>query len=236
MLFRSIDSMPVELDELARKIKQLEIEKLSMKKDKDEVSKERKQKIDEEISNFKENQNILKVKWNHEKDLLNKINTVSEQIDQLKIDADKAERTGALDKAAELTYGTLPKKQAEFAENKQKLMAIPPDQRILKENVDEEINAEIVAKWTNIPVTKLLTNEMGKLINMEDILAQRVIGQKEGISAVSNAIRRARSGISDQNKPIGTFLFLGPTGVGKTELAKTLAEFQIGRASCRERV
>ena len=220
-----IDSMPVELDELARKIKQLEIEKLSMKKDKDEVSKERKQKIDEEISNFKENQNILKVKWNHEKDLLNKINTVSEQIDQLKIDADKAERTGALDKAAELKYGTLPKKQAELAENKQKLMAIPPDQRILKENVDEEIIAEIVAKWTNIPVTKLLTNEMGKLINMEDILAKRVIGQKEGISAVSNAIRRARSGISDQNKPIGTFLFLGPTGVGKTELAKTLAEF-----------
>lgn len=220
-----IDSMPVELDELARKIKQLEIEKLSMKKDKDEVSKERKQKITEEISNLEEQQNALKVKWNYEKELLNNVNTISEQIDQLKIDAERAERNGALDKAAELKYGALPKKQAELAENKQKLKAIPPEQRILKESVDEEIIAEIVAKWTNIPVTKLLTNEMSKLINMEDILAQRVIGQKEGISAVSNAIRRARSGISDQNKPIGTFLFLGPTGVGKTELAKTLAEF-----------
>lgn len=220
-----IDSMPVELDELARKIKQLEIEKLSMKKDKDEVSKERKQKITEEISNLEEQQNALKVKWNYEKELLNNVNTISEQIDQLKIDAERAERNGALDKAAELKYGTLPKKQAELAENKQKLKAIPPEQRILKESVDDEIIAEIVAKWTNIPVTKLLTNEMSKLINMEDILAQRVIGQKEGISAVSNAIRRARSGISDQNKPIGTFLFLGPTGVGKTELAKTLAEF-----------
>ncbi|MBI9031646.1 ATP-dependent chaperone ClpB [bacterium] len=220
-----IDSMPVELDELARKIKQLEIEKLSMKKDKDELSKERKHKIDVEISNLKDNQNNLKAKWSYEKDLLNSLNTASEQIDILKSDIEKAERKGDLNKAAELKYGTLPKKLAELEENKKKLLAIPPEQRILKENVDEEIIAEVVAKWTNIPVTKLLTNEMSKLIKMEDILSKRVIGQKEGISALSNAIRRSRSGIADQNKPIGTFLFLGPTGVGKTELAKTLADF-----------
>ncbi len=220
-----IDSMPVELDELARKIKQLEIEKLSMKKDKDELSKERKQKIDVDISNFKDTQNNLKAKWSYEKELLNNINTASEQIDQIKSDIEKAERNGELNKAAELKYGNLPNKIAELKEKKEKLMEIPLDQRILKENVDEEIIAEVVAKWTNIPVTKLLTNESSKLLQMEDILAQRVIGQKEGITALSNAIRRSRSGIGDQNKPIGTFLFLGPTGVGKTELAKTLADF-----------
>jgi ATP-dependent Clp protease ATP-binding subunit ClpB len=220
-----IDSMPTELDELARKIKQLEIEKLSMKKDKDELSKERKHKIDVEISNLKDSQNNLKAKWSYEKELLNSLNTASEELDQLKSDIEKAERNGDLNKAAELKYGSLPKKQTELENNKQKLLAIPPEERILKENVDEEIIAEIVAKWTNIPVTKLLTNEMSKLIKMEDILSQRVIGQKEGISALSNAIRRSRSGIADQNKPIGTFLFLGPTGVGKTELAKSLADF-----------
>ncbi len=220
-----IDSMPVELDELARKIKQLEIEKLSMKKDKDELSKERKQKIDVDISNFKDTQNNLKAKWSYEKELLNNINTASEQIDQIKSDIEKAERNGELNKAAELKYGNLPNKIAELKEKKEKLMEIPLDQRILKENVDEEIIAEVVAKWTNIPVTKLLTNESSKLLQMEDILAKRVIGQKEGITALSNAIRRSRSGIGDQNKPIGTFLFLGPTGVGKTELAKTLADF-----------
>lgn len=220
-----IDSMPVELDELARKIKQLEIEKLSMKKDKDELSKERKHKIDIDMSNLKDTQNNLKAKWSYEKEILSSINTASEQLDQIKIDIERAERNGELSKAAELKYGTLPKKKAELEENKKKLLTIPSDQRLLKENVDEEIIAEVVAKWTNIPVTKLLTNEMSKLIKMEEILSQRVIGQKEGISALSNAIRRSRSGISDQNKPIGTFLFLGPTGVGKTELAKTLANF-----------
>lgn len=220
-----IDSMPVELDELERKIKQLEIEKLSMKKDKDEISKERKHKIEVEISNLKDTQNNLKAKWSYEKELLNSINNASEQIDQIKSDIEKAERTGELSKAAELKYGTLPKKKTELEANKQKLLTIPAEQRLLKENVDEEIIAEIVAKWTNIPVTKLLSNEMSKLLKMEDILAKRVVGQKEGISALSNAIRRSRSGISDQNRPIGTFLFLGPTGVGKTELAKTLADF-----------
>ena len=220
-----IDSMPVELDELARKIKQLEIEKLSMKKDKDEISKERKHKIEIEISNLKDSQNNLKAKWSYEKELLNNLNTSSEQIEQIKIDIERAERNGELNKAAELKYGSLPKKIADLEEHKKKLLDIPADQRILKENVDEEIIAEVVAKWTNIPVTKLLTNEMSKLIKMEDILSKRVIGQKEGITALSNAIRRSRSGIADQNKPIGTFLFLGPTGVGKTELAKTLADF-----------
>lgn len=220
-----IDSMPTEIDELARKIKQLEIEKLSMKKDKDELSKERKKKIDIEISNLRDKENNLKAKWSYEKELLNSLNSASEELDKLKNDIEKAERNGQLNQAAELKYGKLPEKIAQLEENKQKLMAIPAEDRILKENVDEEIIAEVVAKWTNIPVTKLLTNEMTKLIKMEDILSKRVIGQKEGITALSNAIRRSRSGIADQNKPIGTFLFLGPTGVGKTELAKTLADF-----------
>jgi len=220
-----IDSMPVELDEVQRKIKQLEIEKISLRKEKDELSKERLAKIDEDIKNLSESQSLLKIKWQNEKSLMSEISTLSEQIDQLKIDAENAERVGNLGRVAELKYGELPAKQKALEEAKTKLQKIPNEQRILKENVDEEMIAEVVSKWTGIPLTKLLESEMQKLVKMEDVLSKRVIGQKDGINALSNAIRRSRSGLSDQNKPIGSFMFLGPTGVGKTELGKTLADF-----------
>lgn len=220
-----IDSMPVEIDELDRKIKQLEIEKLSMKKEKDELSKERLKKIESDISNLKENKNILVAKWDYEKKILQNISTVSEEIDNIKIAIENAERNGHLDKAAELKYGSLPQKQKDLDSLKKTLQEIPSENRILKENVDDELIAEIISKWANIPVSKLLESEMQRLINMEHILSKKVIGQNEGINALANAIRRSRSGIADQNKPIGSFLFLGPTGVGKTELAKSLAGF-----------
>ncbi len=220
-----IDSMPVEIDELERKIKQLEIEKLSMKKEKDRLSLETLKKIDKDISNLKELKNNLKMKWDNEKQILTKISQISEEIDNLKIKIEHAERDGFLDKAAELKYGVLPKKISELDLQKNKLKEIPNESRILKENIDDEIIAEVVAKWTHIPVTKLLESEMHKLLQMEETLSKRVIGQKDGIKALSDAIRRSRSGLSETTKPIGSFMFLGPTGVGKTELAKTLAEF-----------
>ncbi len=220
-----IDSMPVELDEVQRKIKQLEIEKLSLRKEKDELSKERLAKIDEDIKNLNESQSVLKMKWQNEKDLMKQISLISEQIDQIKVEAEHAERQGDLGRVAELKYGKLLSKQKELEEAKNRLQQIPFEQRIMKENVDEEMITEVVAKWTGIPLSKLLESEMQKLVKMEDELSKRVIGQKDGIAALSNAIRRSRSGLSDQNKPIGSFMFLGPTGVGKTELAKTLAEF-----------
>ena len=220
-----IDSMPSELDEIERKLKQLEIEKLSMKKEKDEISIERVKKIESDISNTKESQNSLKIKWNYEKQLLSNIRSITEEIEKIKIEAEKLERAGNLDKVAELKYGILPNKIKELDEHKNKLIEIPSENRILKENVDEEMVAEIIAKWTGIPISKLMESEMQKLSKMEEILGNQVIGQYQGITALSNAIRRSRSGLSDQNKPIGSFLFLGPTGVGKTELAKSLAEF-----------
>lgn len=218
-----IDSMPVELDEIQRRIKQLEIEKISLKKEKDTLSKDRLSKIEEEISNLNESNSVLKIKWENEKNLMKSISSLSEQIEQLKTEADLAERNGDLGKVAELKYGIILNKQKELEDAKSKILAIPGDQRVLRENVNEEMIAEIIAKWTGIPLSKLLESEMKKLIHLEDELAQRVIGQKEGISALANAIRRSRSGLSDQNKPIGSFMFLGPTGVGKTELAKALA-------------
>ncbi|MCD6181985.1 MAG: ATP-dependent chaperone ClpB [Candidatus Cloacimonetes bacterium] len=220
-----IDSMPLELDELNRKLRQLEIEKLSLTKEKDEASKERLSKITMEMSNLQERQSELTMRWQYEKGLMQTVSGFSEKIDDIKAQIAVAERQGDLNKAAELTYGTLGKMQQEFAAAKEKLQSIPADQRLLKEHIDEEMIAEVVAKWTGIPVAKLMQSEMQKLVKMEDVLAQRVIGQREGISALSNAIRRSRSGLSDANKPIGSFLFMGPTGVGKTELAKALASF-----------
>lgn len=218
-----IDSMPVALDEVQRRIKQLEIEKISLKKEKDALSKDRLLKIEEEISNLNESHSVLMMKWTNEKNLMKSISSLSEQIEHLKNEADHAERNGDLGKVAELKYGIILNKQKELEDAKLKLLEIPQDQRVLKENVNEEMIAEIIAKWTGIPLSKLLESEMKKLMHLEEELSQRVIGQKEGISALAHAIRRSRSGLSDQNKPIGSFMFLGPTGVGKTELAKALA-------------
>ena len=220
-----INSMPTELDEIERKVRQLEIEKLSLKKEKDQSSIERLKKISEEMENLRQTQSDLKMRWEFEKNLLSQVSNLSEEIDKIKAEAEIAERRGELGKVSELKYGILTSKQKELEDLKAKIREIPKDKQLLKEYVDEELIAEMVAKWTGIPVSKLMQSELQKLVKMEDVLSKRVIGQKEGISALSNAIRRSRSGLSDENKPIGSFLFMGPTGVGKTELAKTLAEF-----------
>jgi len=220
-----IDSMPEELEIVDRKLKQLEIEKLSLKKEKDETSKERLKKISEETANLKDKHSELVMRWEHEKDMLKQLSELSEKIDEIKAQIEISERNGDLAKVSELKYGTLVDKQKELQELKDKMQQIPKQDQLLKEQIDEEMIADVVSKWTGIPVAKLMKSEMQKLIKMEETLSSRVIGQLEGIKAVSNAIRRSRSGLSDSEKPIGSFLFMGPTGVGKTELAKTLASY-----------
>jgi ATP-dependent Clp protease ATP-binding subunit ClpB len=224
LLRMEIDSLPVELDESERRLRQLEIERLSLAKEKDPLSQERLEKIKEEIAQLNEENKALRLRWEKEKQVLEQIRTLKTEIDTLKGEADKAERAGNYEKTAQLRYGTIAAKEKEL----QKLLqdeAMTKKDRLLKEIVDEEVVAEVVSKWTGIPVSKLAESEMQKLIELENVLAQRVVGQEEGIKALANAIRRSRSGLSDENRPIGSFIFLGPTGVGKTELAKTLASY-----------
>ncbi|RLC54185.1 MAG: ATP-dependent chaperone ClpB, partial [Candidatus Cloacimonadota bacterium] len=230
-----IDSMPEELEIAGRRLKQLEIEKISLRKEKNKISKERLSKISEDTANIKDKQKELLLRWEFEKNLLKNISKTSEKIDEIKAQIEISERKGDLAKVSELKYGHLVEMQNKLQELKNKLHEIPKDSQMLKEQIDEEMIAEVVSKWTGIPVSKLMKSEMQKLIKMEDILSKRVIGQMEGIKAVSNAIRRSRSGLSDSEKPIGSFLFMGPTGVGKTELAKALAEylFDTGKAIIR---
>ena len=220
-----IDSMPVELDELERKIRQYEIERQAVMKEKDEASKERLKRIKEEISGLSEKRDVLKAQWMQEKEAINRIGSLQEELEQAKTEAEKAEREGDLNRAAELKYGKIIELQKEFKEENEKLAKQESKNRLLKEEVDEEDIAEIVSKWTGIPVSKMLEGEVEKLLKMEDNLTRRVVGQDEAIKAVSDAVRRARAGIQDPNRPIGSFIFLGPTGVGKTELARALAEF-----------
>lgn len=218
-----IDSMPQELDEIERRLRQLEIERLSLKKESDKLSQARLSKIQEEIAEDQENRDRLKLQWENEKKQLDRIRNLKEEIENLKIAAEKAEREGNYEKTAEIRYGHLVQKTRELNELREK--SENPEGNLLKEQVDEELVAEVVSKWTGIPISKLAQSEMKKLLALEEVLAARVIGQKEGITALSNAIRRSRSGLSDEKRPIGSFLFLGPTGVGKTELAKTLASY-----------
>ncbi|MDD4806705.1 MAG: AAA family ATPase, partial [Candidatus Cloacimonetes bacterium] len=218
-----IDSMPQELDEIERRLRQLEIERLSLNKESDKLSLGRLDKVKEEIASISENRNRLKMQWEQEKAQLEKIRELKAEIEHLKSEAEKAEREGNYEKTAQIRYGSLVQREKELEDLRDKEKN--GGEALLKEQVDEELVAEVVSKWTGIPVSKLAQSEMKKLLNLEDVLAQRVIGQKEGITALSNAIRRSRSGLSDEKRPIGSFIFLGPTGVGKTELAKTLATY-----------
>jgi ATP-dependent Clp protease ATP-binding subunit ClpB len=220
-----IDSMPVELDELERRIMQLEIEREALKKERDQASKDRLARLEKELADLKEDRSRLAAHWQQEKDAIQSVRKLKEEQDALRGDIERAQRAGDYAKASELQYGRVPQLEKAFRDEEAKLAALQQDKRMLKEEVDEEDIAEVVSKWTHIPVSRLVEGEVQKLIHMEERLHQRVIGQDEAIRAVSNAIRRARAGLQDPNRPLGSFMFLGPTGVGKTELARALAEF-----------
>jgi ATP-dependent Clp protease ATP-binding subunit ClpB len=220
-----IDSMPQEIDEITRRIMQLEIERVSIARETDEVSRERLARLDAELAELKEKAQALKAQWQAEKEGITGQSRVKADIEAARLAMADAERRGDLNKAAELRFGTLPGLEKQLAEMERRLADQQQRGRMLREEVDEEDIAQTVAKWTGIPVTRLLEGEVQKLVKMEERLGARVVGQDEAIRAVSNAVRRGRAGLSDPNRPIGSFLFLGPTGVGKTELARALAEF-----------
>ena len=220
-----IDSMPLELDEIERKLRQHEIEKQAVMKEDSKESKEKLGKIMKEIAELQERRDELRAQWMSEKEIIAKIRGHKEQIEKTKIESERAEREGDLGRAAELRYGKLLELQKALEGENKRLLEAQKKRKMLKEEVDEEDIAEVVSKWTGIPVSRMLEGEIQKLIHMEERLRQRVVGQDEAIEAVSNAVRRARAGIQDPNRPVGSFIFLGPTGVGKTELARALAEF-----------
>jgi ATP-dependent Clp protease ATP-binding subunit ClpB len=211
-----IDSAPLELDEAERRVRQLEIELAAMGKE----SKERREPVERELAEAKERRDGLAARWSREKEALDRVSEIKRRIDELRMEAERAERHGDLQRVAEIRYGELPELERELEER-----AEPEDEPMVKEEVDEDDVAEVVARWTGIPVSRLLEGETEKLIHMEERLHQRVVGQDQAVEAVANALRRARSGLQDPNRPIGSFVFLGPTGVGKTELARALAEF-----------
>ncbi|MEG2163650.1 MAG: ATP-dependent chaperone ClpB [Bacteroidales bacterium] len=217
-----VDSVPQALDEITRKIKQLEIEREAIKREND---KDKLQQLNEDIANLKEEENRYKAKWNSEKELVNKIQQNKIDIEQLKFDADRAEREGDYGKVAEIRYARIITKEKEIAEIQDKLKEMQGDTAMIKEEVTSEDIADIVSRWTGIPVTKMMQGEREKLLHLEEELHKRVIGQNEAITAVSDAVRRNRAGLSDPKRPIGSFIFLGTTGVGKTELAKSFAEY-----------
>ena len=220
-----IDSLPTEIDGIERRIMQLEIERQALRKENDEHSRARLKEIERELSTLREQSNALKARWQTEKEAIGRIRKLKEQIEQLKVEEQKAERGGDLSRVAEIRYGKLAGAEKELKAAQEHLAKLQKDHPMLKEEVGEEEIAKIVAKWTGIPVGRLLEGEIQKLVHMEERLRQRVVGQDAALASVANAIRRSRSGLSDPNRPIGSFLFLGPTGVGKTELARALAEF-----------
>jgi len=221
-----LDSMPTEIDQIERQIMQLEMERQALKKEKDEASRDRLAKIEKELADLREQSARMKAQWQSEKGEIDKSRKLQEQIDALRTELEQLERRGDLTKASEIKYDRIPKLTRELQEHNAKLGTMQGDGRqMLKEEVTEEDIAEVVSSWTGIPVSRLQEGEREKLVHMEERLGRRVIGQRKAISAVSNAVRRARSGLGDPNRPIGSFIFLGPTGVGKTELARALAEF-----------
>ena len=220
-----LDSKPTAIDQLDRQIMQLEIERTALAKEKDPAAQERLKRLEGELANLKERQSQLNAQWQNEKTALDAVSAVNALIEDAKAQLERAERSNDLSKAAELKHGRLPELQRKLAAAENGLKSIPGTQRLLSQEVTEDDIARVVASWTGIPVTKLLEGEREKLVKMEQRLAERVIGQKEAVHAVSNAVRRARSGLQDPNRPIGSFMFLGPTGVGKTELARALAEY-----------
>ncbi|MFA5534637.1 MAG: ATP-dependent chaperone ClpB [Mariniphaga sp.] len=217
-----MDSVPEELDEIERRIKQLEIEREAIKREKDQ---QKLSTLGEEISNLKEKQSFLRAKWQSEKQIIDAIQTKKESIENFRFEADEAERQGHYDRVAELRYGKMKDAENEIEKLKRELQQLKEGESLIKEEVDAEDIAEVVARWTGIPVSKMLRSEREKLLHMEEELHKRVVGQQEAIAAVSDAVRRSRAGLQDEKRPIGSFIFLGSTGVGKTELAKALAEY-----------
>ena len=220
-----IDSMPIELDTVERRIKQLEIERRALKKEKDKEARERLKKLEADLAGLREESRRMKAQWQAEKEIISRVGEIKEQIEAVKIEEQDAERRGDLGKAAELKYGRLAQLDEEFLEANQKLRSLQTDGGMLKDEISEEDIAEVVSSWTGIPVSRMLEGEAQKLIRMEERLKERIIGQDEAIVAVANAVRRGRAGLGDPARPIGSFIFMGPTGVGKTELARALAEF-----------
>jgi len=220
-----IDSMPEEIDELERRIKQLEIERAALQKETDDVSKQRLAALEQELADGREESEGLQAHWNLEKAEIGRIRSIKQQTEEARTEAERAERSGDLERAAEVRYGTLPDLERKLAEREQEMEKLQAQRKMLKEEVDEEDVAEVVSRWTGVPVSRLMEGEIEKLIRLEDHLHRRVVGQNAAVTAVANAIRRSRAGLSDPQRPIGSFIFLGPTGVGKTELARALAWF-----------
>jgi len=231
-----IDSMPVELDEIERKIMQLEIEKEALKKEKDTASKQRMEKIEKQLSDLREESGVLRTQWENEKRVIKEIQGISAKIDHARVEEQAAQRVGNLGKVAEIRYGLIRECEQKLKQKHQELQELQKSKSLLKEEVDADDIATVVSKWTGIPVTRMLEGEKEKLLKMEERLSERVVGQEEAIRAVSNGIRRARAGLQDPNRPIGTFLFLGPTGVGKTELCKALAAFLFDNENAMVRI
>ena len=223
MIKTEMDSMPSEMDDLARRITQMQIEQVSLKKETDALSQSRLHELEKELAEAQDRFKSMRAQWENEKNAINKVQSLREQIEQVNADIEKAQREYDLNKAAELKYGRLPELQKQL-EAEEKLAAEKKEQSLLRDRVTDEEIARIVARWTGIPVEKLVEGEREKLLHLDDVLHQRVIGQDEAVTKVSEAILRSRAGIANPNRPIGSFLFLGPTGVGKTELAKALAQ------------
>jgi ATP-dependent Clp protease ATP-binding subunit ClpB len=220
-----IDSLPAPIDTVERKLTQLEIERQALKKEKDDASKKRLEDLEKELSELQEHRDTMRAQWLREKELITQIREQKELVESLRLDLERAERTTEYEEAARLQYGEIPAAEGAVTQAQEKLAEVQMSASFLKEEVTDEDIAEVVSKWTGIPVSKMLEGEKDKLLHMEDRLRERVIGQDEAVVAVSNAVRRSRAGLSEPNRPIGSFLFLGPTGVGKTELARALAEF-----------